>query len=251
MTTFADNGGTRIAYRAIGTGSPLVLLHGWSCEGRYRDEFGYVSQLADQFQVVVPDLRSHGMSDIPVDGDYSDTAWASDVIAVLDDLEIEKTSVFGYSLGGWVALEMLSRHASRLNACVIGGAHPYDDDLSDARNLTPNMILELWTSAEAPLSDDSKDRILAFDQQVLVDCLPDRVDQTDRLKGINTPWVTICGTEDWRHPDMKRFGEENQHFKFVDVPSQDHLGAWLQSAYLAPMIVDFLGKSTPAQDFPL
>jgi len=246
MTTFAHNGGTRIAYRTIGDGAPLVLLHGWSCEGRYWDEFGYVSRLCDQFQVVIPDLRSHGMSGIPGDGDYSDAAWASDVIAVLDDLEIEKASLFGYSLGGWVAFEMLSGHASRLNACVIGGAHPYDEDLSETRKLLPSTIVEAWGNVGAPLSVESKDRILAFDQQVLMDCLPDRVDQTDRLKETATPCLTISGTEDWRYSDMKRFAQENPRFKFIDVPGQDHLGAWLQADTIAPLIKEFLNKSLPA-----
>lgn len=245
MTTFADNGGTRIAYRAVGEGAPLVLLHGWSCEGRYWDEFGYVSSFSDQFQLVIPDLRSHGMSDIPGDGDYSNAAWASDVIAVLDDLEIDTASLFGYSLGGWIAFELLSGHANRVNACAIGGAHPYDEDLSETRKLSPSTIVDAWASVGAPLSAESKDRLLAFDQQVLADCLPDRVDQTDRLREVDTPCLTICGTEDWRYSDMKRYAQENERCKFIDLPGQDHLGAWLQSATISPLVSEFLNANVP------
>ncbi len=55
---YVDNDGTRIAYQVCGRGEPLVLIHGWSNEGRYWDEFGYVPELLrDEFRVVLPDLR--------------------------------------------------------------------------------------------------------------------------------------------------------------------------------------------------
>ena len=60
-----DNKGVQIAYRVRGSGEPLVLIHGWSCEGRYWDEFGYVEELSNDFRVVIPDLRGHSESDIP------------------------------------------------------------------------------------------------------------------------------------------------------------------------------------------
>ena len=50
-----DNRGVRIAYRALGRGEPLVLVHGWSGEGRYWDEFGYVERLRAEYRLVIPD----------------------------------------------------------------------------------------------------------------------------------------------------------------------------------------------------
>jgi pimeloyl-ACP methyl ester carboxylesterase len=91
-----DNAGVRIRYEVEGRGEPLVLVHGWSCEGRYWREFGYVSGLTDHFTVIVPDLRGHGGSDRPPGGDFTDAAFASDVIAVLDDTGIGSAHVFGF-----------------------------------------------------------------------------------------------------------------------------------------------------------
>jgi pimeloyl-ACP methyl ester carboxylesterase len=95
-----SNRGIRINYRTMGQGEPLVLIHGWSGEGRQWDECGYVGQLSGEFQVILPDLRGHGESDMPANGDFTDAAFASDVIAVLDDQGIDSAHVFGYSLGG-------------------------------------------------------------------------------------------------------------------------------------------------------
>jgi pimeloyl-ACP methyl ester carboxylesterase len=98
----ANNAGVRIRYEADGQGEPLVLVHGWSCEGRFWRELGYVSALSEAFMVIVPDLRGHGESDKPRNGDFSDAAFASDIIAVLDDVGVDAAHVCGYSLGGWV-----------------------------------------------------------------------------------------------------------------------------------------------------
>ena len=91
------NNGVRIEYQVHGQGAPLVLIHGWSCEGRYWREFGYVDKLSDEYMVIVPDLRGHGSSHVPRNRDFSDAAFASDVIAVLDDTGIAAAHVFGYS----------------------------------------------------------------------------------------------------------------------------------------------------------
>ncbi|MDA2926843.1 alpha/beta hydrolase [Acidobacteria bacterium AH-259-G07] len=90
-----DNRGVRITYRLYGEGEPLVLIHGWSCEGRYWDEFGYTTKLSAEYKVIAPDLRGHGDSETPEDGDFTDRAFVSDVIAVLDDLAIDSAHVFG------------------------------------------------------------------------------------------------------------------------------------------------------------
>ena len=62
---YANNNGVQIRYEVYGQGEPLVLIHGWPCEGRYWREFGYMPTLSGEFMVIVPDLRAHGSSDTP------------------------------------------------------------------------------------------------------------------------------------------------------------------------------------------
>ena len=100
-----NNQGVRITYRLYGEGEPLVLIHGWSCEGRYWDEFGYTTKLSAEYKVIVPDLLGHGDSETPENGGFTDRAFASEVIAVLDDLAIDSAHVFGFRRDGEVVLE--------------------------------------------------------------------------------------------------------------------------------------------------
>ena len=62
---YATNDGTRIHYRVEGSGSPLILQHGffWSLDGWQK--WGYVDALKSQFQLVLVDARGHGASDKP------------------------------------------------------------------------------------------------------------------------------------------------------------------------------------------
>ena len=179
-----NNNGVRISYDVYGQGDPLVLIHGWSCEGRYWREFGYTPKLSDEFTVTVPDLRGHGGSDIPGSRDFSDAAFASDVIAVLDDAGIDSAHVFGYSLGGWVVFELAANHTARIKAAIVGGAHPYAEDLSAIRNFSPHDLVSYWEALSAPLSEDSKGRILAFEGQTLTEMIPDRLDKAGRLANL-------------------------------------------------------------------
>lgn len=238
-----DNGGVRIGYRVHGDGEPLVLIHGWSCEGRYWDEFGYVGELSTEFRVVVPDLRGHGESDTPLGRDFSDAAFASDIIAVLDELAIESAHFFGYSLGGWVVFELAAAFPSRVRTAIVGGAHPYDEDLSAIRAFAPAEILKTWEALHAPLSQDSRKRLAAIDQQMLIDVAVDRIDQTERVVALQVPCLMICGTQDWRYEDMRRFAQDSDRCEFVPLEGLDHLQTWLQPERVLPPVRNFLSPS--------
>ncbi len=238
-----DNHGVRIGYQVHGQGEPLVLIHGWSCEGRYWDEFGFLPQLSSEFQVVVPDLRAHGVSETPKDGDFSDGAFASDVIAVMDDLAIGSAHMFGYSLGGWVVFELAANFPGRVRSAIAGGAHPYEEDVSAIREFSVVEILDAWEALEAPLSQDSKQRLMAMSQEVLIDIAKDRTDKARRLDNLPMPWLMVCGTEDWRFEEMKRFSQGNARCQFVPVEGLDHLQTWMRPEVMLPSILDFLRSS--------
>jgi 3-oxoadipate enol-lactonase len=90
-------------YLVRGRGEPLLLLHGLGASGA---DFAYqVRALEGQFRVIVPDLPGCGHSG-PLRADCSIEKFAASLWLLLDHLEIPKTSIMGFSLGGAVALEM-------------------------------------------------------------------------------------------------------------------------------------------------
>src|SRR5262249_30180140 len=67
------------------------------------------------------DLPGHGLSDKPGDESAYGEQMAEDVALLLDHLRIRKAHIAGYSLGGMVAMKMISKHQDRIETGILGG----------------------------------------------------------------------------------------------------------------------------------
>lgn len=98
--SYATNEGVRVHYEIVGKGEPLVLQHGYSQDSGEWREFGYVAPLSERYRVVLVDMRGHGRSDKPHDGEaYALKNLVGDVVAVLADAGIQRAHYWGYSMG--------------------------------------------------------------------------------------------------------------------------------------------------------
>ena len=119
---FFDSGGARIRYVDAGAGAPVVLIHGFTGTiERAWENTGILQDLERDYRVIAFDLRGHGHSDKPHDPRAYDEI-GLDAIRLLDHLRIEKAHVVGYSLGGIIALKLLTTHPQRFLSAVVGGA---------------------------------------------------------------------------------------------------------------------------------
>lgn len=97
-----------------GSGPPLVLLHGWP-------EFWLVwapcmRRLGDRFQLTVPDLRGFGDTEKPASGlsrDAGAEVHAADVVALLDELGLERVGLVAHDVGAMVAQVLARQHPER------------------------------------------------------------------------------------------------------------------------------------------
>lgn len=109
-------------YRILGSGEPLLLLHGFNSCG---DDWQPISEvLAKQFQVIIPDLRGHGWSTNPAKT-FTHRQSAADVLALLDHLALKRVRAMGISTGGMTLLHMATRQPDRIDAMVLIGATSY------------------------------------------------------------------------------------------------------------------------------
>lgn len=118
MPIAVSGDGTRINYDCFGAldGPPLVLIMGMGV-----DRWGWLRQrpfLARKFRCIVLDNRGSGLSDKPP-GPYDIFGLADDVLAVLDNEEIESAHVVGMSLGGVVAQVLAIAHPRRVRSLVL------------------------------------------------------------------------------------------------------------------------------------
>jgi 4,5:9,10-diseco-3-hydroxy-5,9,17-trioxoandrosta-1(10),2-diene-4-oate hydrolase len=108
--------GINIHYKVAGEGSPIILLHGGSNDSS--DWQHNVSSLAESYRVYAPDLIGYGLSDKP-DVKYSIDYYIDFLDNFMQEMEIEKASLIGHSLGGGIALGYILRFPQKVEKIVL------------------------------------------------------------------------------------------------------------------------------------
>ena len=113
----------RLHVAVSGAGSSLLLLHGFTGSSETWEPFR--PRFESVHRVAALDLPGHGASSSPNDPErYSLLRLADDIARVLDALNIERTAVIGYSLGGRAALYFSDIHPDRVSALILESASP-------------------------------------------------------------------------------------------------------------------------------
>jgi len=208
--------GARIHYERSGTGIPLVLLHAGVADHRMWDP--QVEAFAMHFDVIRPDLRGFGSSELPPD------RWSpvEDLRALMDDLGLKPAHLVGCSMGGATAIDFALQHSERMSRLVlvgpgINGAHfgpKYPElftEINSAEEAHDNAALN---TAEMHLWLDGPRRPHGYVKQPLRDLFLDMngknfeadwekapIDELDppaagRLHEITAPTLVVVGDED-------------------------------------------------------
>jgi len=121
----------RMFYAVFGQGSPILLLHGGLANSNY---WGFVVPIlvGHHYKVIVADSRGHGRSTRSAQP-YSYDLMASDVVALLDYLKVDKVDLVGWSDGGIIGLDIAMHHRERLRRLFAYGAN------SDPTGLRPDI----------------------------------------------------------------------------------------------------------------
>ena len=117
---YAPVNGIQMYYAIYGAGDPVILLHGGLGNADYWSN--QVPELAKSHKVIVADSRGHGRSTRNADP-YSYALMASDVIALMDHLKIDKAALIGWSDGGIIGLDIAIHHPERLSKLFAFGAN--------------------------------------------------------------------------------------------------------------------------------
>jgi len=81
-----------------------------------------LAPLAEDAELVVPDQRGHGRSDLATAASWRLDDWADDLAGVIGALQLHRPVVVGVSFGGWVALRYAARHPGQLGGLVIAAS---------------------------------------------------------------------------------------------------------------------------------
>ncbi len=114
---------THVALAGPEDAPPVLLVHGWP--QNWWAWRRVIPALAERYRVIAPDLRGHGWTEAPERG-YEKEQLAGDLLALLDELAIERVTWVGHDWGGWTgmlaALRAPARIARMLSLCI---PHPW------------------------------------------------------------------------------------------------------------------------------
>jgi pimeloyl-ACP methyl ester carboxylesterase len=215
--------GVKIHYVEAGSGPVVILLHGLG--GNSTNWVFNTSALAQKFRVIVPDQVGFGRSDKPLIN-YHVGTYVDFLDKFLEELKIEKASLVGNSMGGWVAASYALLHPEKVERLVLvdaaGFAPPADFDVRLLSKLNPSTRQDMKQLAQLVFYNKTlfttdaaidlmlRQRITAGDGytiQSLNESIARREDMLDnRLTGIKQPTLIIWGRADGLTP-LAEYGE--------------------------------------------
>jgi len=243
------HGDVEIAYLDEGEGDPVVLVHGFASSKNVNWVYPtWVSELRKNgFRVIAFDNRGHGESSKLYDPeDYHIGTMASDIVALMDHLGIERADVMGYSLGARMMGVLARSRPERVRSGIFGGL---GIGLIKGGGPGENVAKAL----EAPSLDDVTDPVgrtfRAFadqtrsDRRALAACLRGsrRLMTEAEAAGISVPTLIAVGTTDEIAGSAEALAKIIPGAKVLDIPNRDHMRAVGDKVYKEG-VLNFLSR---------
>jgi pimeloyl-ACP methyl ester carboxylesterase len=247
---FAGRDGARLAYRELGEGRPLILIHGYLGSGTAMIRTGMAERVAARgHRVILPDMRGHGDSAKSHDAAaYPPDVLADDGLALIEHLGLTGYDLAGYSLGGRTVVRILARGAAPGRAIVggqgleavvhtVGRGGQYRHVLSNFGTFepgSPEQAMEDWVKA------------FNGDPAALVRIIDTWVDTPlEELARITVPTLVVTGAEDGHNDTAEALAGALANGRYLMVPG-NHITT-LTSARFEAAMADFLDGTAPRQ----
>lgn len=243
VARFSGRDGVELAYRSLGDGRPLVLLHGFMTTASLWLDHGPAAAIASRgYRVILPDLRGHGDSARPPDpAAYPPDILTDDALALVDHLGLDDYDLGGYSLGARIVLRMLVRGARPARAIVAGQGLDVVTSGTSRTNLYRQVLTAIINGK--PVDEDLAQWIPRDDGAPLAfrHVLDTHVaTPAEALSQIPTPTLVAIGDQDDTHTSADELAAALPNARFARVPG-NHFTA-ITSPEFANVMLEFLGQ---------
>ncbi|GAE46148.1 beta-ketoadipate enol-lactone hydrolase [Mesobacillus boroniphilus JCM 21738] len=244
-----------------GKGDPIALIHGFAGSKHYWDKI--IPELANEHRVIALDLPGHGESEMGKDR-YSIEDIASTIKELLDQLGLDKVTMFGHSLGGYITLAFAELYPQYLKAfsLVHSTANPDSEEAKEARENNAKKIQEEGTGAfieglssklfspdNTEVNAKEMEETVKIGMMTKVDglvsalmAMKDRPERNKVLEETELPVLLIAGEQDQIIPPEKTFTVSRQNIEKKVIHNSGHMSMYEQPDELVKVIKDFLAK---------
>lgn len=258
--------GVRTNYHDVGSGPPVVLVHGSgpgvSAWANWRLT---LPELSQRHRVLAPDVLGFGYTERPAAVRYAVATWVDHLVGFLDALGLERVSVVGNSFGGALALHLVTQHPDRVDKLVLMGSVgvPFEitagldavwgfepslaamravlDVFAHDRSLVSDELARLrLAAATRPGVHEAYVAMFPSPRQAAVDAL---VVEEAQIRGIDRPTLIVHGRDD----EVIPLATSLRLLSLIE-PAQLHVfgrcGHWVQierAVEFTRLVNDFLG----------
>ena len=253
--------GQKIQYVDVGTGPVVVLLHGLG--GNSANWAFNFAALSAKYRVIAPDQIGFGRSDKPLIN-YRVGTYVDFLDKFLEGLKVERASLVGNSMGGWIAALYAVKYPKRVERLVLvdaaGFAPPKEFDLSALSGLNPStreqarylmnlVFFNPLLKSEAAVDVTLAARIAAGDGytiQSLVESIYRNEDMLDgKLSAVKQPVLIIWGRDDGLTPlarEGEKYKKEMPSAQFVVFEQCGHVPQVEKAAEFNAAVLKFLSQ---------
>ena len=252
----------KIFYRSIGSGDPVMLVHGFGEDGNVWDK--QVEYLKDRYHLIVPDLPGSGKSEMI--NDMSMEGMAEVLHTIIHEENIDRCTVIGHSMGGYITLALVESYWNHVNAFGLfhSSAFPDTEEKKQTRKKGIEFIRQhgafefLKTSTPNLFSSNSKlqipdsiDKFIkslkGFTPEALIsyyEAMMDRPERTSILKNTGNSVLFIAGEHDVAVPlnDMLKQCHLPEKSYFHVLKKSGHMGMMEETENANRILEEFLLK---------
>lgn len=250
-----------IAYEALGSGPPVVLLHPFPTHRRLW--LPAAQALLPRYRLILPDLRGHGESEVG-EGPATMEKHACDLARVLDDAQVERAAFAGVSIGGYALFEFWRRQRNRVTALVLCNTKAQPDTAEGRANrlgaaadvlergtepfidsMLPKLIGKTTHAIRPDLVEGARQMMIKMSPQGIAMVqrgMAERPDSVPTLKTINVPTLLITGDEDLLTgvPEAELMRQNIPGSQMKTIARAGHFSVWEQSEEAGRVLRQFL-----------
>jgi pimeloyl-ACP methyl ester carboxylesterase len=218
--------GIRLAYHELGSGNPVVLLHGLFSDAQMNwIKFGHADRIANQgLRVIMPDLRAHGLSGKPHDpANYPADILVRDLRELIGLLGLDEFDLGGFSLGSRTTIDAVSHGVTPRRAILAGTGV---DVLTNWERRCRFFVEAIERFDEARRGDPhwlsiQFMRTMKIDlkaAELLLKALGDHPSPEEALAAFTMPTLVVCGSEDEENGSARELAAALPNARYDEIP---------------------------------
>lgn len=216
---YIDINNVKLYYDVVGTGSPLILIHGNGESHEIFDEA--VKLLSEHFTCYLLDSRGHGQSQKVSEYHYADMA--EDVYQFIQALSLQNITFYGFSDGGIIGLLLASRYPDLFGRMIISGANTSPAAIS-------GWVEEAFQNWRQIMKKSALFKLMMTEPDIT----------REQLAAIQIPTLVLAGSEDVIDETDTRFIAESIPGADLRIlPGEDHDSYIVGSTKVAELILEY------------